>query len=303
MKRALSLKLSLILLIALPAGASPQDISKQVGKLGITVHTAFAHQGGLLVVRLRSSRYLGTTYAIFDGRRCPFYGSPRGPRALVPVPVTATPGTTLLGIELLTRRGRQRIALEVPIARRDYPPGAVVIPPEKRLLVRAPESARDGRRLLVMLRTESPIAQWLGAFQPPVGAEPAPTFGSAFTYVGASPVERMTDALYGEYHRGLDYAVPAGTVVQAPAAGTVAFAGPLKLTGQTLVLDHGQGIVSALFHLGRLDVREGDRVEGRAPIALSGETGLAAAPHVHWGVYVHGVAVDPRALASLAEWG
>lgn len=293
--------LALILLLGLPAPACPEEIWRQVGKLGISVNTAFAHQGGLLLVHLRSSRFLGTTYAIFEGRRAPFFSAPRGPRALVPVPVTTAPGTATLGIELLTRRGRQRIALEVPIGRRDYPPGTVVIPEEKRPLLVAPESARDGRRLLGLIRAESAAAQWLGAFQPPVAVEPAPTFGSTLTYVGASPVERMTDALYGDYHRGLDYAVPAGTVVQAPAAGTVIFAGPLRITGQTLVLDHGQGVVSVLFHLSRLEVGAGDRIEGRAPIGLSGDTGLAAFPHVHWGVYVHGVPVDPRALASLAD--
>jgi murein DD-endopeptidase MepM/ murein hydrolase activator NlpD len=109
-------------------------------------------------------------------------------------------------------------------------------------------------------------------------------------------VEEMMDGLHGEHHRGLDYEVPVGTVVMAPAAATVLFAGNLTLTGKTLVLDHGNGVVSALFHLYRIDVREGDRVESRAAVGLSGETGLAVTPQVQWRVYLHGVAVDPRSL-------
>jgi murein DD-endopeptidase MepM/ murein hydrolase activator NlpD len=89
--------------------------------------------------------------------------------------------------------------------------------------------------------------------------------------------------------------------VQAPAAGRVALEGSQIVTGNTVVLDHGQGVFSVLFHLGRIDVREGDLVEGRAPIGLAGETGVAAAPHVHWAVYVHGVAVDPRVMERLAD--
>jgi len=81
----------------------------------------------------------------------------------------------------------------------------------------------------------------------------------------------------------------------------VLFTGNMTLTGKTLVLDHGQGVVSALFYLYRIDVREGDRVESRATVGLSGDTGLAATPQVQWRVYVHGVAVDPRALDRLLD--
>jgi murein DD-endopeptidase MepM/ murein hydrolase activator NlpD len=60
-------------------------------------------------------------------------------------------------------------------------------------------------------------------------------------------------------------------------------------------------VASAFFHLGRIDVREGERVEARQPIGLVGDGGIADAPHVHWGVYVHGVAVDPAIFLSLTE--
>jgi murein DD-endopeptidase MepM/ murein hydrolase activator NlpD len=123
------------------------------------------------------------------------------------------------------------------------------------------------------------------------------SFGSPQTWVGGSPVEGMMDSVYGEYHRGLDYAVPEGTTVQAPAAGTVLLAEPLALTGNTLVVDHGQGVISVFYHLSRIDVVPGQPVEARAPMGLSGDSGLAVSAHLHWGVYVSGVAVDPRVLA------
>jgi murein DD-endopeptidase MepM/ murein hydrolase activator NlpD len=76
----------------------------------------------------------------------------------------------------------------------------------------------------------------------------------------------------------------------------VLLAGPLVLTGNTLVIDHGQGVISVFYHLSRIDVVPGQAVESRTPVGLSGETGLATAPHLHWGVYVSGVAVDPRVM-------
>ena len=186
--------------------------------------------------------------------------------------------------------------MPITVAARSYPPRVVVIPEWLRGLLSSPRRVRDSRRLLLTLRTVSALQQWRGAFQPPVDVPPSTSFGSPRTYIGGSPVEGMMDSVYGEYHRGLDYDVPEGTTVQAPAAGTVLLAGPLALTGNTVVLDHGQGVVSVFYHLSRIDVVPGQPLEGRAPLGLSGESGLAVAPHVHWGVYVSGVAVDPHVL-------
>ena len=293
--------LHLLLFLALPASASPEDIVKQERAVTITVDPGRAFPGGLLVVRLHSRRRLGMGWAILDGRRAAFYTSARGPQALVPVPVTALSGTSTLGVEVRVGRRRRRVLLEVPIAPRSYPAWEVLIPEALRPLLEHPSAVRDGRRLLPLLRTETPAPRWSGPLRPPVEGVEGANFGGIQTYVGGSPVESMMDAVHGEYHRGLDYAVPPGTPVLAPAAGTVLLAAPLTLTGETLVLDHGQGVVSVFFHLGRVDVREGDRVEGRAAVGLSGATGLALSPHVHWGVYVHGVAVDPRVLKTVTE--
>jgi murein DD-endopeptidase MepM/ murein hydrolase activator NlpD len=79
----------------------------------------------------------------------------------------------------------------------------------------------------------------------------------------------------------------------------VLLAGPLALAGETVVIDHGQGVVSALFHLSRIDVAAGARVEPRAPIGLSGDTGMTPVPQVQWRTYVHGVAVDPTVLQQV----
>jgi murein DD-endopeptidase MepM/ murein hydrolase activator NlpD len=177
----------------------------------------------------------------------------------------------------------------------------VVIPEDRRPLLASPRRVRDSRELLLTLRTMTAFQQWHGPFQPPVDVPPAMSFGSPQTYVGGSPVEGMMDSVYGEYHRGLDYEVAAGTTVQAPAAGTVLLAGPLALTGNTLVVDHGQGVISVFYHLSRIDVMPGQQVEARAPVGLSGDSGLAVSPHLHWGVYVSGVAVDPRVLARTLE--
>lgn len=301
MKRRLRAALLLLLLLLLPAPVSAQEVVRRAGRYTITADVSDAFPGGLIVARLRAHKHIfAIAYANIDGRRFRFLETPAGLRALVPLPADFRPGPATLGVELVGH-GRIRIPVRITVARRSYPPRAVVLPEEKRPLLAAPRKVRDSRRLLLTLRTITAFQQWRGAFKPPVDVKPVTSFGSPQTYIGGSPVEGMMDSVYGEYHRGLDYEVPEGTMVQAPAAGTVLLAGPLALTGNTLVLDHGLGVISVFYHLSRIDVAPGQLVEGRAPIGLSGESGLAVSPHLHWGVYVSGVAVDPRVLDAKIE--
>jgi hypothetical protein len=288
-----------ILIVGSPLPA--QTVSKRVGLVTISIDEGLAFSGGLFVVRLQSRRGIGPATASFDGLHCPFFSTRHGLRALVPIRPTLAGGTATLGIELWGRRGRQRVPVVATIAPREYPPRSVTLPDGKLALLTRPGAVRQSRQLLLALRSESREQDWPGPFKAPVDADPVYGYGAPTRYSGAANVEMATDSLFGEYHRGMDYLVPSGTVVQAPAAGRVVLASPQILTGNTLVLDHGQGVLSVFFHLSRIDRKEGEWVESRAPIGLSGESGIAAAPHLHWAVYVHGVAVDPRVMERLAD--
>jgi len=102
-------------------------------------------------------------------------------------------------------------------------------------------------------------------------------------------------------HFGLDMAVPTGTPVRAPAAGIVTFAAPdLYLTGGTLLLDHGFGLTSSFLHMSKLDVKVGDKIRGGQQLGLSGATGRATGPHVHWGFNWFETRLDPELLPKPA---
>jgi len=290
-----------VLATCLAPSTFADEIAHRVGRLVVLVDEGAAYPGGLVTVRLRSRLPLGTAYAILEGHRCPFLSTTRGVRALVPVPVDATPGPATLGVEVLGRRGRERFAVPVAVAEKTYPPRSVSLPEVKKAMLSLPGGVRDGRVVQLYLRTVSPRQEWHGAFRPPVDAAPEASFGCPQTYDAAPPVEAKTDAIWGEYHRGVDYLVPAGTTVSSPASGTVLFSGPLLLTGETVVLDHGQGVVSVFYHLASTPLRTGDVVEAGQSLGQSGDSGIAAVPHLHWGVYVHGVAVDPRITQSFAD--
>ena len=242
--------------------ARPGGAPSRFRGMSVEVEEADAYPGGMLTVRLVSRRPIrGEVLGILDGRRCPAFWTRGGLRALVPVPVTHPSGPTTLGVEIRSSRGRQRFAVPVTIAPRVYPPRETFLSDAKRELVATPASGRDGRLLLQYLRTISPRQEWRGAFRPPVDVPPAPSFGSPQTYAGAAAVESRMDAIFGEYHRGLDYDVAPGTTVKAPAAGTVLFAGMLALSGRTVVVDHGLGLVSVFSHLGEASVRQGEWID------------------------------------------
>lgn len=281
-------------------------VVRRVGRVTIIADTRHARPGGLLVARLAARTRLGAVNAILDGRRVPFFPAKGGPRALLPLSVPSLPGPATLGIEILARRSRQRIAVAVEIAPRAYAPRSVLLSEAKEALLASPEAVRDGRRLLQALRglSSDPLAS--DRFLAPVSAAPAVSFGGAQTYVGpAGPVDRVeerVDSIAGEYHHGLDYDVPAGTPVRAPAAGRVALVAPLTLSGVTVVIDHGEAVASVFEHLSAADVVEGQALAAGDPVGRSGDSGLAAFPHLHWGTYVHAVPVDPRVfLAGLSR--
>ena len=284
------------LLLAAPRPARAQDVVKRVGTATFAVDSALAFPGGFFVVRLQSRSGMGAAWAILDGRRSPFHPGPGGPRALVPVPVGTVPGRNTLGVEIAARRGRQRVPLEVAVAERSYPARHFRVPEALRPLLEQPGAGHDGRVLLGLVRTQSPRRVPAFPLRPPVLGAPGVGFGGAQTYDGAAALESLVDSTWGEVHRGLDYEVPPGTAVFAPTAGAVLFAGPLLLSGQTIVIDHGQGVVSAIFHLSRVDVAVGQSLEPRDRLGVSGDTGVVPAPLVQWRTYINGIAVDPRLL-------
>lgn len=135
----------------------------------------------------------------------------------------------------------------------------------------------------------TPIKYWDGAFVRPSQARVTTTFGVRRSYNG--------EFAENYYHRGVDYAGQTGSPIVAPAAGTVALVGFEKdgfaVNGNIVGIDHGQGVLSALLHLNSINVKEGDFVEAGQQVGTTGSTGISTGPHLHWGLYVHGEAIDP----------
>ena len=97
-----------------------------------------------------------------------------------------------------------------------------------------------------------------------------------------------------EFHKGLDIAARLGTPILATADGIVAFAGKKGLLGNTVVIDHGHGLVTRYGHISKLLKKRGEKVKRWETIALMGDTGRSTGPHVHYEVRLNGMPVNPE---------
>ena len=95
-------------------------------------------------------------------------------------------------------------------------------------------------------------------------------------------------------HSGLDIPAPNGQPVVAPADGVIVQTGDYFFNGKTILIDHGQGMVSMLCHLSAIDVAKGQMVKQGEVIAKVGSTGRVTGAHLHWGLSLNDARVDPQ---------
>jgi murein DD-endopeptidase MepM/ murein hydrolase activator NlpD len=111
--------------------------------------------------------------------------------------------------------------------------------------------------------------------------------------------QRVLNGTPARPHYGIDLAAPQGTVIRAPAAGRVTLAQPgLHFEGGLVLIDHGQGLVTAYLHQSRLDVAAGQDLRRGDPIGRVGMTGRATGPHLCWRMKWRNRNMDPSLLAN-----
>ncbi|NVK20051.1 MAG: M23 family metallopeptidase [Methylocystaceae bacterium] len=130
-----------------------------------------------------------------------------------------------------------------------------------------------------------------------------PYFASGFDW----PVKGRISGVFGSQrilngkprspHKGVDIAAKKGTLITADADGIISLLHPdMYLMGKTVMIDHGHGLQTIYIHMNEILVKEGQFVKKGAPVGKVGMSGRATGPHLHWGVSLKNVALDPLLL-------
>jgi murein DD-endopeptidase MepM/ murein hydrolase activator NlpD len=142
-------------------------------------------------------------------------------------------------------------------------------------------------KIAEVTRKASPAILWSGAFRQLSNSKVEANFADRRTYTYNG------EAIDTAYHLGYDLSVTKHYPVEAANGGVVAFTGDLGLYGNAVILDHGLGLFTLYGHLSAIDVKAGDKIEPKQILGKTGETGFAGGDHLHYGVYLDGVAVLP----------
>ncbi len=207
--------------------------------------------------------------------------------ALVGVPLSATPGRHSVTV---VDDQRER-SLEFTVADKEYPAQHLTIT-KKRMVTGFSE--QDLKRIAAdKVEMDKAKAVWSehavdADFAAPVDGRLSSLFG----------LKRYFNDIPKNPHNGLDIAAPSGTPILAPASGKVINTGNYYFNGNTVFLDHGQGLLSAYLHMTEIKVKPGDVVEQGDPLGTVGETGRVTGPHLHWIVYLNKTPVDPALFIS-----
>ena len=265
---------ALVVILASPVYALQVQVTPSNPQLGDTISV-------VINVNHRDNAS-NTTVVVGDTSYPTFAISPQQYRALIPTTPLDQPGTITLKV---SGDGQER-NLAVNLRHRSFLTQRINLPPG-RAGVRATE--HELQRVAAFKALQTPQKHWNGPMVKPNVGRITTIYGVRRYYNGKFAADY--------YHRGVDYASPTGSPVVAPAAGTVALVGTVSagflVHGNTIGIDHGQGVTSILLHLNNINVKEGDFVTAGQVVGTVGSTGASTGPHLHWGLYVNGKSVDP----------
>ena len=225
--------------------------------------------------------------ALYMDMPVPIISTTNGRTAVVGIPLTASVGQT--SIQLIATDFAD--SLDFSIGDKVYPEQRITLKDTSKVTPNEAELARYAREAAEQKAVYKTFTPTIGAwprFQMPIVGEFSSPFG----------LKRFFNGEARDPHSGLDIAAAEGKTVYAPADGKIVQTGDYFFNGQTVMIDHGQGIISMLCHLSKISVVMGQTIQRGEAIGKVGHTGRATGPHLHWGLSINNARVNPLLVAS-----
>jgi murein DD-endopeptidase MepM/ murein hydrolase activator NlpD len=240
--------------------------------------------GDIMVVTIKN--VTGAVEGTFNGRKIYFNPSRESFKSIVGIDLSVVPGKYEMEISAAgntMRRSVRVVKKKYGLQRLTLPKDMVELSPENEARVE-----REQHKMSAIWPNESELV-WTGNFSNPLEGEIVTQFG----------VKRIINKIPKNPHSGVDVSGKEGDPVHAPNNAVVVLVDDQFYSGNSVVLDHGQGIYTMFFHLSKILVNPGQKVKKGEVIALVGSTGRSTGAHLHWGARVQGAKVNPLELIKL----
>ena len=202
--------------------------------------------------------------------------------AIVGLPLSQQPGPAAIRIE---RPGQAAATIAFSVHAARYRTQRLKVPPAQVDLSAADLArvAAEHERIHAAVAAFSATTPATLRLAAPVGGARSSSFGLRRFFNGAAR----------DPHSGMDIAASTGTPVHAAAAGVIVDTGDYFFNGNTVLIDHGAGLITMYCHLSRIDVQSGQHVAAGEIIGAVGATGRVTGPHLHFAVVLNRAFVDP----------
>lgn len=287
-----------LIVVALIAAAGGLGISPiraaQAQDVSITLHGRARQPGEVMRLTMSCACGDATVVATAFDHAVPLARVGDTWQGLIGIDLSVKPGSYTVAVQLTPGGGRPITASRTLVVEaKRFPTRRLRVAPK---YVDPPASEVErilGESLTLNAIYENAAAphEWQGPFLAPVDVPANSAFGSRSVFNGE---ERSP-------HSGADFPARTGTPVDAPGAGVVALAASLYFTGNTVVINHGLGVVSVLAHLSEMSVRTGDHVDAGQLVGRVGATGRVTGAHLHWSVRLNGARVNPLSLIAATQ--
>ena len=203
--------------------------------------------------------------------------------AVIGIPLSVEAGTQNFTL-VLADGGRQELAFQVQD--KSYSEQHLTITNNRQVNPNAEDMQRISRERLEM---DTAFSTWTDDLEPVFQMKP-PVEGIRSSSFG---LRRFFNGQARNPHSGMDIAADEGTPIYAPAPGVIRATGNYFFNGNTIILDHGHGLISLYCHMNTIDVEVGSSVKTGEQIGRVGQTGRVTGPHLHWSINLNNTRVDP----------